>query len=215
MPFRKTIRTNVILHKTSLLMKNGLLVLNAVLVVLVGVLFYLHFSSRKETATVKAASANTNNGNNAFRIAYIDVDSLQKNCKMFKDIDAELSRREESANTEIQRMEKALRDRYAYYQSNQQMTQVQSEQASYELQQMKANMDNKTRNLQQDYQDYKVRRMKDVRDKIDEFLKDYNKDRRYSYIMAYEPNIFYYRDTLYDITKDVIQALNNGYNQKK
>lgn len=197
-------------------MKNGLLILNAVLVVLVGVLFYLHFSSKpKETATVKSAATANKGGSDSFRIAYIDVDSLQKNCKMFKDIDAELSRREENANSELQKMEKALRDRYAYYQGNQQMTQVQSEQASYELQQMKANMDNKARNMQQDYQDYKVRRMKEVRDKIDSFLKDYNKDKRFSYIMAYEPNIFYYRDTAYDITKDVISALNTSYNPKK
>jgi outer membrane protein len=198
-------------------MKNGLLVLNGVLVVLVGVLFYLHFSSNKpkDGATVKAATTNTAN-DNSFRIAYIDVDSLQKNSKMFKDIEAELSRKEDAANSEMQKMEKALRDRYAYYQSNQQMTQVQSEQASAELQQMKANMDNKARGMQQDYQDYKMRRMKEVRDMIDNFLKDYNKDKRFSYIMAYEPNIFYYRDTLYDITKDVVEALNTNYsNQKK
>jgi len=198
-------------------MKNGLVALNAILVVAVAVLFYLHFSgSPKEKATVKAASTTeTGTVKSDFRIAYIDVDSLQKNCKMFKDIDAELSRKEESANSEIQRLEKALRDRYTYYQSNQQMTQVQSEQASAELQQMKANMDNKARRMQQDYQDYKVRRMKEVRDMIDGFLKDYNKDKRFSYIMAYEPNIFYYRDTLYDITRDVVQALNSKYNQKK
>lgn len=198
-------------------MKNGLLVLNGVLVVLVGVLFYLHFSSNKpkDGATVKAATTNTAN-DNSFRIAYIDVDSLQKNSKMFKDIEAELSRKEDAANSEMQKMEKALRDRYAYYQSNQQMTQVQSEQASAELQQMKANMDNKARGMQQDYQDYKMRRMKEVRDMIDNFLKDYNKDKRFSYIMAYEPNIFYYRDTSYDITKDVVEALNTNYsNQKK
>jgi outer membrane protein len=59
-----------------------------------------------------------------------------------------------------------------------------------------------------------MRKMKDVKNKIEEYLKTYNNEKGYSYIFAYEPGLFYYRDTMYDITNDVIKGLNDIYKKK-
>ena len=60
-----------------------------------------------------------------------------------------------------------------------------------------------------------MRRMKDVKTKIENFLKEYNKTKNYSYIVSYEQGLFYYKDTAYNITSDVIRGLNEMYKSKK
>ena len=56
--------------------------------------------------------------------------------------------------------------------------------------------------------------MKSVKDKIEGFLKEYNASKGYSYIVAHEPGLFYFRDTTYNITKDVIKGLNELHQKK-
>ena len=47
------------------------------------------------------------------------------------------------------------------------------------------------------------------------YLKDYNKQRNYSYIFAYDPSSFIYnKDTIYNITYDLIQGLNAAYKKE-
>jgi outer membrane protein len=46
-------------------------------------------------------------------------------------------------------------------------------------------------------------------------LKEYNKDKKYAYIMSLEDRMFYYVDTVYDITREVIKGLNAQHKNKK
>jgi outer membrane protein len=57
--------------------------------------------------------------------------------------------------------------------------------------------------------------MKDIKSKIEEFVKEYNETRNYSYIVAEEPGFFYYKDSIYNITSDVIKGLNGKYKPSK
>ena len=54
-----------------------------------------------------------------------------------------------------------------------------------------------------------------MKKKIEDFLTEYNKDKNYSYIVSYEQGLFYYKDTAYNITDDVIKGLNEQYKNKK
>jgi len=196
-------------------MKNGLLILNVVLLVLVGVLFYLHFSS-KNPSTPKAAN-NQNATANAkdFKIAYFEMDSVESSFQMVKDVKAELTRKEEAIGTELERLEKNYRNKIAQYQAQgANMTQVQSEMAQRDVMQMQQSMQSRRQSLEQEYQDLQMRKLKDVKTKIEDFLKQYNADKGYTYILAYEPGIFYYRDTTYNITADLIKGLNQQYTKK-
>ena len=53
------------------------------------------------------------------------------------------------------------------------------------------------------------------RPEIEDFLKEYNKDKRYTYIVSYEQGLFYYKDSSYNVTADVIKGLNERYKVKK
>jgi outer membrane protein len=197
-------------------MKNGILILNAVLLVLVGVLFYLHFSSNSNKSTVKKSDSKiAQNTAPEFKIAYFEMDSLENSFEMVKDVKSELGKKEESINGELERLERTYRNKAAQYQSQAQtMTQVQSEMATRDMMQLQQNMQSRKQQLDQEYQDFYMRKMKDVKTRIEDYLKEYNTQKGYTYIFAYEPGLFYYRDTTYNITGDVVKGLNDRYKKK-
>ncbi|MFI5133748.1 MAG: OmpH family outer membrane protein [Chitinophagales bacterium] len=200
------------------MIKNSLLVLNGILLIAVGVLFYLHFSDKKTVTVGNSIVAQKNSlpADNSFRIAYFEIDSVSENFFMVKDVRAELDKKQDSINTEIERLDKSYHDKYNEYQGKAaSMSQVQSETAANELMKIQDDIKNEKKDLDQKYNDLVTRRMNDVKEKIEAFLKEYNKDKKYSYIISYEPGLFYYKDTAYNITTDVVNGLNEMYKQKK
>jgi outer membrane protein len=194
-------------------MKNALFILNGILLLAVGVLFYLHFSDKKPAAAtvVKEGAVNTFSG--GFRIAYFEADSINNRFEMMKDVRNELSREEDKIKNENARLQKMYADRYTQYQ-NQPMSQVQSESASKDLMQLQESIRGKQQEMDQKFQDQYMRRMQEVKNKIEDFLKDYNKTRGYSYIFSNMPDFMYYKDTIYNITADLVKGLNSEYKKK-
>ena len=76
-------------------------------------------------------------------------------------------------------------------------------------------MKNRKQQLDQEYNNYMMTKQNEIKTKIENFLKDYNKTRNYSYIISYEQGLFYYRDTAYNITTDVVKGLNDFYKDPK
>jgi outer membrane protein len=199
-------------------MKSGMLVLNIVLLILVGILFYWHFSTSGKTVLVQNQSTSSNNNNNStqFRIAYFEMDSVSKSFTMVKDVKAELSKEEDKMNSSLTRLQKLYNDKLAQYQSQaSQMNQVQSEQANRDMLQLQETIRGQKQDMDQKYQDFYMRKMQDVKSRIEEYLKEYNKSRGYSYIFSNEPGFIYYRDTMFNITSDLIKGLNDQYLKKK
>jgi outer membrane protein len=198
-------------------MKSGIIIFNAILLILIGVLFYLHFSTAPKQASIADPSAASKHPttNPDFKIAYFDMDSLAASFSLVLDAKAELNRKEEAVNAEKAKMEQNYKEKLAKYQGQAaSMNQVQSESATKDMMQLQQQIQNRSQELEQEYQDYYTRKMKDVKEKIEAFLKDYNAQKGYAYIVAYEPGLFYYRDTAYNITADVIDGLNKAYKKK-
>jgi outer membrane protein len=201
-------------------MKNVSLVLNVVLLIAVGILFYLHFSGRNTPHTKIASSQKqagaTTAASDDFRIAYFEMDSINNNFVLIKDVKSELSREEEKINAELTRLQKAYNDRITHYQGQaNNMSQVESENANRDILQLQDKIRSTKQNMEQRYQDLYMRKMQDVKAKVEEYLKEYNKDKGYSYILAYEPGFIFYRDSALNITSDLIAGLNEKYKIKK
>jgi len=198
-------------------MKNALLVLNLVLLVAVGVLFYLHFSSNKKGTETRVASSNQNGSasHGDCRIAYFDMDSINNSFVLIKDVKAELSKEEAKINNTLAGLQKSYNDRITHYQGQQQsMSQVESENANRDILQMQDKIRTTKQDMEQKYQDLYMRKMQDVKAKVEEYLKEYNKDKGFSYILAYEPGFIFYRDSALNITSDIISGLNDKYKKK-
>ena len=197
-------------------MKNALYILNGVLLVAVGVLFYLHFFEKKSNSggTIVRSSQKQDTTAGSFRIAYFELDSVFNSVFMVKQIKDELGKEEERNKIEFDKLQKQYADRYNFYQ-NQQLSQVESEVASKELMQLGESIKNKQGELDQNFRDLYVRRQKEVKTKIENFLKEYNQSKGYSYIFNNVPEMMFYKDSVYDITADVVKGLNEKYPPKK
>jgi outer membrane protein len=198
-------------------MKNASLILNLVLLLAVAVLFYLHFSSSKKTEPVKQASSENNVSVPAgdFRIAYFEMDSINNSFVMVKDVKTELGKEEERINGELTRLQKSYNDKITQYQSQAKtMSSVESEQANRDILQLQDKIRNTKQTMDQRFQDLYMRKMQDVKTKVEEYLKEYNKGKGYTYILAYEPGFIFYRDSTYNITADLLKGLNAQYKKK-
>ncbi len=197
-------------------MKNGLLVLNVVLFISVAILFYLHFNSGNKQSNKQISNKPATIADSDFRIAYFEMDSLENSFAMVKDVKTELGKKEDVINSELGRLEKAYQNKIAQYQAQgATMNQVQSEMAQRDVMQMQQNMQNRKQALDKEYQDHYMRKMKDVKTRIEDFLKEFNSRKGYSFILASDPGLFYYRDTTYNITSELIKGLNQQYSKKK
>jgi len=198
-------------------MKNASLILNLVLLVAVGVLFYLHFSGKKSTVNTRIASSNQNSAvaKGDFKIAYFDMDSINNSFMLIKDVKSELSREEEKINVELTRLQKSYNDKITHYQGqSQNMSQVESEKANRDILQLQDKIRSTKQNMEAKYQDLYMRKMQDVKAKVEDYLKEFNKDKGYAYILAYEPGFIFYRDSALNITDAIIAGLNEKYKKK-
>lgn len=201
-------------------MKNGLLIWNVVLTLLVGYLIIDNFGPgrKKSSSNTSFTSNDSASANASCRIAYFEMDSVAAKFEEVRQLKTELSKKEEANNSELNRLTQQFRDRYKYYQDQAErgtLTEPQSIAASEELKQLEENIKNRKMQLEQDYNDFYMRRQTDIKSKIESFIKEYNKDRRYAYVLSDDPGLFYYRDTTFNITPFVIEGLNKLYPAKK
>ena len=197
------------------------LIINVVLLILVGVLFYLHFSSKTKAVikpVVNGVSVKNNAADASNKIAYFELDSVTNSFSMVQDVKTELSREEEKMSNEMNGWQKRYNDKLAQFQilaQKQQMTEIESENANREMLQMQETIRNKKQELDQRYQNMYMQKQQSIKNKIEAYLKEYNKSKGYAYIFSNEAGFMYYRDTAYNITADLLKGLNEEYKQKK
>jgi Outer membrane protein len=200
-------------------MKNGLLIWNIVLTLVTGYLLISKFTTKTgKTGTITTTSSDTALNASGFRIAYFEMDSVASQFEEVKQLKAELTKREEDNNNELTRLQKDFRDRYMYYQKEAEagrLTEAQSLAANEEMKKMDENIKNRKLQLEQDYSDFMVRRQNDIKAKIEDFIREYNKSKNYTYVVSDDPGLFYYQDSTYNITADVVRGLNKLYPPKK
>jgi outer membrane protein len=200
-------------------MKNGMLIWNVILSLVVGFLLIMQFGNKKNNAPGgKNNASDSLIANKQFRIAYFEMDSVAANFDLVRELKTELTKKEEAIGTEMANRTKSLQQKYNYYQNLAQagnLSEAQSEAASKEMKDMDEEMKNRKQLLDQDYNNYMMTKQNEIKTKIEDFLKKYNKTKEYSYIVSYEQGLFYFRDTVYNITADVVKGLNEEYKPGK
>lgn len=189
---------------------------NVVLTLICGYMLFQHWSVGGAKASSPAARLNAAAGD--FRMAYFEMDSIAANFEMVKELKLEMNKREDAIKSELDRLGKSMQQKLSYYQqqaSAGSLTQEQSDAASREMRNMDDNMKSRQQALESEYSDYVLRRQNEIKTRIEEYLKEYNKNSQYSYIVSYEPGLFYYKDTAHNITRTLIEGLNSQYKSQK
>lgn len=198
-------------------MKQFSIGLNILVLVLIGVLFYLHFDGKNKQ--VKPLVVKNSTGSNTFvpgsKIAYFEMDSLQANYNYFKDALNHLKEKEQTMNTELAGMEKAYQRRVNEWQKKgASMSQSEADAAQRENAQLQQAYQSRKQSLEESFAKQSMEFKKDIKKKIEEYLEEYNKDKNYSYVLAYEPDFIFLKDSTCNITTDLVAGLNATYKKK-
>jgi outer membrane protein len=194
-------------------MKNFTIALNAVLLLAVGILYYLHFASPKKVVYTESQSATQNA---AFKIAYFEIDSVQNNYEYFKQVIKELNTLEQQKRSELAAKQNAMQSKYKSYQDKgNTMTQTEIAQAQAELQDMDKDLQAAQQQKGQELDNERFKKLQAIKKKIEDYLAEYNKNKGYAYIFASSPDLIYYKDSVYNITGDLVKGLNDLYKNKK
>lgn len=194
-------------------MKNFSTVLNVILLLAVGYLYYVNFSGKK------TGKSNNNNGYSLTKdsvchrepIAYVELDSLNANITYIKDRRKELEGEQRAIENEWENGYKGLEaQKNEFLKKGAAITQDEAQHFQDKLMMQKEQIDNKKQSAGQKLSEKSFNFMDDIQKKLKEFLADYNKDKKYMYILTYGSGLDYmvYKDSTLNITKDVIKGMN-------
>jgi outer membrane protein len=204
-----------------IVMKQISTILNVVLLAAVGYLYYYNFSGKKSTAATadkktggekNAASTGIPHGN----IAYIEIDSLHENYLYYKSLKDELERRQKTGTQALEEKQKRFQARAGQLQQRaQSMTPQEQEAAGKEMDNMQQELARGKQDLDNQLFELSNNMKTNVLKNVQNFLLEFNKDKKYDYILSYEPGFMFYKDSTLNITSDVINGLNEMDKKKK
>jgi len=153
------------------------------------------------------------------KIAYVEVDSLMTQYDFAKDYSVTLQKKSNNARNTLTTKGNALQAAVNNFQqklNNNGFTsreQAASQQAAIErqqrdLQELQARLENELASETAKFNET-------LRDSLQNFLKDYNKDKQFSLILTKQGDNILLADKRFDITNDVINGLNKRYKPAK
>ena len=200
-------------------MKNLSLILNAILILAVGTLFYLHFSSGKSSGQGSQNTQQIANESPGGGIVYINIDSLLSNYSYFQDLQDEFSSKQAELEAELTNRGRQYEAGALDYQNKVQkglVTRREAAELEQQLMQEQQSLlqlrDQLTMQLQEEEQ---VSNRKLI-NALMEYLKEYNTDQNYQFIFSnsFGDNVLFANDQL-DITYTVLPGLNEKYRAEK
>jgi outer membrane protein len=191
-------------------MKNLSLALNAVLLVAVGVLYYLHFSgtnaSQPETTTVNPTS-----------IAYINTDSVLKYYEYTKVNNQKLQDKAQRLQSDLKSRAASLQGEINDYQRNRNSLTIGQAQAVEEgLARKEQNFRMAQQTAEQDIMEEQQNLSIEMVGKITDFLKKYGQENGLQIVLKRDQSSdLWYGNEALDITKQVVDGLNAAYQTER
>ena len=192
-------------------MNKILLGLNVVLIIAVGVLYYLYFDyTHRDTHKIEQAQ---NAAANTFKIAYFELDSLQTQYEYYKEVKDYLTKKDADYSSQLNSIRNRYQGKLREYQEKG-PTLSQSQQSEYEQQLMKLQNDYQTTeaNVNSQMQAEMLDKLQSVKIKIQDYLKTYCASKGYAYVFASsKDDDLYYKDSIRNITDSIVIGLNAQY----
>jgi outer membrane protein len=199
-------------------MKKFFIVSNIVLIVAVIILFFLQFGGKqKSTSHHVITSKDTTGGiHESQRIAYFEMDSIDDSYKYMKDAKESLIKKNKQVEDQINDLRKEVAAKIQ--EANQKGPSMsQAEQVAYskEIDELTKKNQDKAQRLGQSLSMERDVQLQKVRNKIQQYLKQYAQEQGYSFIVGTNENDnFYYKDSTLDITAELLSALNAEYDKE-
>jgi outer membrane protein len=201
-------------------MKKLNLILNIILIIAVGVLFFLFFAKHHHDGkvnTVKTEISKNKQSANG-KIVYVNIDTLLNNYELYKEMKAQMQAKSKRSEAEFAARQNTFQKAAADYQNKAQkglITSTQAQETEQRLMQEQQNLMQLRDRLTQELASEEQKLNKDLIESIQKYLKEFNKDGRYEYILSnsYAGSLLYANDSL-NITSMVLKGLNEQYKKK-
>lgn len=197
-------------------MNKVLLGFNIILLIAIGYLYYAFFNETKNTTPVTKTSEPATHNN--FKIAYFDLDTLEKNYTYAKETRDLLKTKNDAMEAKLDK----IRNDYTakvndYNKRGPSLSQTEQSQMQDDLARLDNYYQQQQQSLSQDFQGQYMQKMLDLKTKIQDFLITFSKQRGYDYVFATssDDNVIYYKDSVQDITAELVNKLNIVYNNSK
>ena len=197
-------------------MKQFSFVLNILLVVSVAVLYYLHFNRANKTSfkgnTLSNYKQKDSCGDKIPIVGYVELDSLYSNVTVIKQRKKELETEQKIITQEYESSYKVLTaERDEFLKKGNSITQQEAETFQGKLGQKQQEIEAVKQSKGQHLAEKGAKIMEDMQNKVKSFMKEYNKSKNFSYILATGTGLDYlfYKDSTLNITTEVIKGLND------
>jgi outer membrane protein len=186
--------------------------LNLVLIAAVGFLYYNNFSAKKSGASSAGITQLAKDScTTQHRIAYVELDSLNENLVFFKQKRKDLELQQKQIEDKIAADYKDLDAKQNnFVKSNPNATPEQIQNIRAQLAQGQQDIEAEKQRKTQELNQKSFELMENIQKNLKQFLSEYNKEKKYQYILTTGSGIDYliYKDSTLDITKDVIMGMN-------
>ncbi len=202
-------------------MKNLSIALNVILLAAVSFLFVKVFSGSESKSSKKSNSSADSTAtqiNKSNTIAFVELDSLNEKINYIKDRRHELEGEQKAIETEWQNGYRGLENRKNdFLKRGNSITQQEAEKFQGELMKQQQQIDGKKQGLSQQLSEKSYKFMDDIQKKLKDFLIEYNKDKKFQYILTTGTGMDYmlYKDQSLNITDEVIKGMNEVMKAKK
>lgn len=188
------------------------LILNAIFAIAIIILFILVGSMKTQKAGNHAVSNDTTR-NGKLEVAYVNVDSLLLNYTFSKDANEELIKKQEDSRLTLNVKARSLQNEMQEFQrkleNNAFLSRERAEQEHNRLLKKQQDLQELEQKLTEELLEQQQKMSEQLRDTVNVFLKEFNKDGRYQLIISNtaNDNILYAQEG-YDVTNEIVEALN-------
>jgi outer membrane protein len=177
---------------------------------ILGLLGFIIWDKRKQEPKKPDVSTSASTANQG-KMAYFMVDSLTENFTAYKEAEADLKNLQSSAEAEINNLQEQIRQAQTNMPNlnDPNIPNDVKQDAVNQYQKKEANIKERIIGIQKQLEDRSQEYTKKVRKQIEDYLKLFNADKKYDYIIEYVPGGFIYlKSEAHNITNELIDGLN-------
>jgi outer membrane protein len=190
-------------------------VINIILAAGILVCIVLFISNKKQSSTSTTSKSEVPQ---SLKIAYVDLDTIQFEYAFYQEQMQEFEKKKEAADRDLNTaFQKIDNERVTFLKRGASITQAEGENFQRVYQGKMQNLEEQKKNMENNIAEDGMKTMEALRSKMNVFLEEYNKTAKYSFIFSYSAgmNVLFYKDSAYNITKEVTDGLNEAYKKSK
>jgi outer membrane protein len=195
-------------------MKQFSILLNVLLLLAVGFLYYIHFShSSNSSSSAGSLNYKFHDSSNCDRIsvAYVELDSLNNNVNFIKQRKKELDAEQRVIMNEYENAYRSMTQlRDDFIKRGKSITQQEAEAFQEKLGIQQQQIEQVKQQKSQQLAEKGARVMGDMQGKLKDFMNEYNKNKKFTMIFTTGTGLdyFLYKDVSLDITSEIVKGLN-------